>query len=747
MMMATTSSSKSPFRPQWKDSDGKAFSAAHIAAQRAPRAWERQAQSPFDRKKGYKKVWRRYNLRKRGDALEPMDDGKHDTDPPSDSECMAHRTPARVVKKRRAGSTGPDVSPRKRVQSRATKWDRRKSGLPRKQASLLEAGHGISAPEVEPTGPAPQVPADHVFRAQLAEREPLDNAAAQLVDDYRSIRRPETRDNEVPDETVDTPTTTSFATPQPDIDERIEDESAEFPDIEHSEMDPSETLVTAVAADVTEPIASELACGEEMEAQATSQVELERPGTPSEAEDLLLFSPVGVVDADPSRGPSDIYSPLPFAMSAEQLAPPETLLQNGTSSLANPESEHGIADREHNVTMAAFADSVLTLELLSGDDKANPNTTQELSEEQSASSQAASPAQPKSIEAEHSLPGYEHNSSLIAPAPVLEAEELIDAGSMGQATIASEPAIEDDNPKMDSIVGEQVHANSMRCDQASSTPVFAGMAAVLPAADDPLSDPTVDVISSHRLSATGHITTSMPLEVSPSGLQAAPNAEGSGPPSPTSENSGETLMAPDLATDNDEDDMMSDDGEAPGFDDIADTIQLNLSMLADRLTDITDETTESTNCDTDEQALESDATDVPGPSIESEDFPNHLDADTAHLMDFLNRAAASKQDGPAVIARRSSLQNRRDSDAVRHALASPRKPLEDKDVNSPLSRRTGDEGVPQLKGPLTSPSKEDTAAARISDPELQESESSPRRSTRSRRRSSGVTPGLGSTLR
>jgi hypothetical protein len=60
-----------------------------------------------------------------------------------------------------------------------------------------------------------------------------------------------------------------------------------------------------------------------------------------------------------------------------------------------------------------------------------------------------------------------------------------------------------------------------------------------------------------------------------------------------------------------------------------------------------------------------------------------LDDDTAILKDFLNRAAASKANKVATIARRSSLQNRRDSDAVRQALASPRKILEDKDPNSP----------------------------------------------------------------
>jgi len=81
----------------------------------------------------------------------------------------------------------------------------------------------------------------------------------------------------------------------------------------------------------------------------------------------------------------------------------------------------------------------------------------------------------------------------------------------------------------------------------------------------------------------------------------------------------------------------------------------------------------------------------PPPPLEAaqEDITTHLDDDTAVLKDFLTRAAASKASKASkankviTIARRTSLSHRRDSDAVRHALASPRKILEDKDPNSP----------------------------------------------------------------
>jgi hypothetical protein len=65
-----------------------------------------------------------------------------------------------------------------------------------------------------------------------------------------------------------------------------------------------------------------------------------------------------------------------------------------------------------------------------------------------------------------------------------------------------------------------------------------------------------------------------------------------------------------------------------------------------------------------------------------------LEDDKAILRSFLDRAAASKgvkatmKVDDSACGRRESVQNRRDSDTVRQALASPRQPLEDKDNNT-----------------------------------------------------------------
>ncbi len=84
-----------------------------------------------------------------------------------------------------------------------------------------------------------------------------------------------------------------------------------------------------------------------------------------------------------------------------------------------------------------------------------------------------------------------------------------------------------------------------------------------------------------------------------------------------------------------------------------------------------------------------------------------IDDDTAILKDFLSRAAASKAERAAIVThRRESMQNRRDSDVVRHALASPRKVLEDKDPNSPS--KYDNEVTLDLSQTLTLPAPDET---------------------------------------
>ncbi|KAF3040546.1 hypothetical protein E8E12_009075 [Didymella heteroderae] len=109
-----------------------------------------------------------------------------------------------------------------------------------------------------------------------------------------------------------------------------------------------------------------------------------------------------------------------------------------------------------------------------------------------------------------------------------------------------------------------------------------------------------------------------------------------------------------------------------------------------------------------------------------------IDDDTAILKSFLSRAAASKAVRSAIITRRSSLENRRDSDIVRHALASPRKALEEMDPNSPT--KIDSESVLDLNETLVQQAEvEETASPTLT---LTESEEAAEKAGRGSRRSS-----------
>jgi hypothetical protein len=118
-----------------------------------------------------------------------------------------------------------------------------------------------------------------------------------------------------------------------------------------------------------------------------------------------------------------------------------------------------------------------------------------------------------------------------------------------------------------------------------------------------------------------------------------------------------------------------------------------------------------------------------------------LEDDKAILRSFLDRAAASKgvkatmKVDDSTCGRRESVQNRRDSDTVRQALASPRLPLEDKDNNtfSPANRLNKTAPLsPVLKPMNDEVQNADLIIPPIDDLLKQSKPRSPRRSRRSK---------------
>jgi hypothetical protein len=111
--------------------------------------------------------------------------------------------------------------------------------------------------------------------------------------------------------------------------------------------------------------------------------------------------------------------------------------------------------------------------------------------------------------------------------------------------------------------------------------------------------------------------------------------------------------------------------------------------------------------------------------------------DTAILHAFLSRAAASKRPMPA--HRRESLENRRDSDAVRHALASTDKPevLTDLGPTSPPLLPTLLSDVQDSNSELESAKEEPAVELPTSTPTRSKA---PRRTTRTRTRTPAAVP-------
>ena len=119
----------------------------------------------------------------------------------------------------------------------------------------------------------------------------------------------------------------------------------------------------------------------------------------------------------------------------------------------------------------------------------------------------------------------------------------------------------------------------------------------------------------------------------------------------------------------------------------------------------------------------------------------HLASDTAVLHAYLNRKHANKIGNLQTdsIARRTSLEHRRDSGAIRQALASPRAVLEDKDINSPVLSKT-DNVNPESTNAVTSLINISESAGLATDDLLKKDQEETRPARRSTRRRSRITP-------
>jgi hypothetical protein len=116
------------FDAAWYESDAASFDPASFPVSRLPRAWDRKPKTVISRDGKPKKVWGRYATRSTTANITAQEE--------NDEEEEEHDSRSRAVK--RLQRLGPaemehiSVLPSSRKRAfKATRWDRRKSALPR----------------------------------------------------------------------------------------------------------------------------------------------------------------------------------------------------------------------------------------------------------------------------------------------------------------------------------------------------------------------------------------------------------------------------------------------------------------------------------------------------------------------------------------------------------------------------------------------------------------------------------------
>lgn len=122
----------SSFEQTWDDTDAAFLNPTALPIAKVPRAWERKQETKVTGEGRHKKVWRRYSMRSRAaNTATPDEDEEEEQERDSRSRAvkkLQHMSP-KAMEKSATLRTG-----RKRT-FKATRWDRRKSVLPRRRPS------------------------------------------------------------------------------------------------------------------------------------------------------------------------------------------------------------------------------------------------------------------------------------------------------------------------------------------------------------------------------------------------------------------------------------------------------------------------------------------------------------------------------------------------------------------------------------------------------------------------------------
>ncbi|KAF2036797.1 hypothetical protein EK21DRAFT_51612 [Setomelanomma holmii] len=554
---------QSPFRQTWDEADAAFLDPNSLPVARIPRGWERKQETKKTEEGRAKKIWRRFNLRSRAsgtvqEASEEADEEEHDVRS-RPVKKRQHMSP-KAMEKTSSGHNG------KKRAFKATRWDRRKSVLPRKNNSNTEYPITDAPATDDESDDAIDATNEDLSEAVIAEMDAATDRHEQLDLDLLPVEADRratftfTMDSEAVDDLPD----------YESLDGRADGNNQEP---EESFLGDDATGANFFRSPVKNSSMYTFGSPEKIEypklpLSDTSIVESERPGAVEQA--------AGIMNLD------------------EDMAEAEEISAHDRSAMTATGNEF-----EKISTSVSSAAPAISYPALPTD---------------SVSSDPVGPESPSTAEEEH---------------------EWVVKDITPQQTASD---VDENNEEPSTAVTEEDHVM----------------------VDDVADDDAEEEFTEASL----QLNIQRDYEETQKNEQASlvPTVEEDSPSS--EEDSNETVEE--------------------------DEVHQNQSSHGSHIEHITDGLTLSFNA-VKSQSREPTPRKLhspPPPAVQSgpddATITIAMDDDTALLKDFLNRAAASKAEKAAVLThRRESLQNRRDSDVIRHALASPRKVLEDRDPNSP----------------------------------------------------------------
>ncbi|KAF2812636.1 uncharacterized protein BDZ99DRAFT_497008 [Mytilinidion resinicola] len=754
----------STFDQTWHETDVNFLNPASLPLQKIPRAWERAPKSPYARDRGYKKVWHKHGLRSHSTGEQTS------TTNAGDEEQDMSRSPTRAVKKLRLkneDALGNNVTiETKKPAFSATRWDRRKSGLPRKKPHQTT----LDLEDLEPAD----------GQVEDAASEPDDQEGAESAAfEHDSMLQPENA-------TINQAATAHAASSRVSLSSTANDSTFSFIFGEHDEEPSTRDNGSYVELDHICNSSSPSAAGENELGTDETEFTISTDEVVMNSDVLPIETPISPIPQHPQSPPHQILADTCDAVDITGVSVGTSVLEQATSfsaTVTSPldqsepfleQSEVGNMEEETSaIGLEAMMETSILVQATASivpehvtwgqPEQSEPALIDNIEEDaivaehdcQREVSEATeekikeSCNHPQTLdeseidwESDNDVDAVDSESAIQDTTVVQEVELVGDGPAADIEEPCSEPQSLDDsdiNWESDSEIEAVVPESTIQDKTVTRDAETQG--ATISENDSPSKDDHgLEITESPDVAEHANESTTEVLEESTieetlnienetmelAERQVSTETSDESRASHVAGGNVEELVLPTTTTNADEESTL------PGDDDMA------IDSIADGLT-LAPPSDNTLISEQTEPKLRSPARPA-RLEVTQDDLTAHLDDDTALLKDFLTRAAASKLNKAhkaATIARRSSLSHRRDSDVIRHALASPRKILEDKDVNSPSPQKSYDDTAtldltqtltldPTPSSPTADSTPEDADVAGVT-------KSSSRRSTRTRK--------------